>query len=134
MEGRLMIPDLSLQSDISFLVDTGADTTTLFPLDCDKMGIDFSKLPGKVAEDAAGVGGRAKTKTVPATVTFNDPGRKLYVYTIEISVIKPHADIQHIPSLLGRDVLNQWIMRYSYQTRRLTFQVSTADFIYPVHP
>ena len=98
------------------------------------MGIDFSRLPAEIEEDAAGIGGRARSKTLPAYVVFNDPGRKVYVYNIELSVLEPNKDIEHIPSLLGRDVLNRWVMRYSYATRRLTFSVMTADFMYPVNP
>ena len=98
------------------------------------MGIDFYQLPGTVEERTAGIGGRARSKTLPAVVTFNDPGSRLYVYHIHLSVMQPNEDIEHIPSLLGRDVLNQWTMRYSYPTRRLTVSVVSADFIFPVNP
>ena len=98
------------------------------------MGIDFSRLPGTPEEGPAGVGGRALSKILPAVVTFNDPGSRIYVYHIQLSVIQPSEDIGHIPSLLGRDVLNQWTIRYSYPTRRLTATVVSADFTFPVNP
>ena len=98
------------------------------------MGIDFDRLPGPAEEGPAGIGGRALSKTLPAVIAFNDPGSKVYVYHIGLSVIQPNKDIEHIPSLLGRDVLNQWTMRYSYPTRRLTASVVSANFIFPVTP
>lgn len=134
VEGHLLLPGLRQRSEISFLVDTGAARTTLSPLDSVKMGIEFSKLPGEVHEDISGVGGRARSKTLRALVAFNDPGRTVYVYDISLSILQPHESIERIPSLLGRDILNRWIMRYAYVTRRLTFSVASADFEYPVNP
>ena len=98
------------------------------------MGINFKKVPVPVETNAAGIGGLARSKTLPAFVIFNDAGRKVYVYSIALSIIEPKKEIEHIPSLLGRDVLNHLLMRYSYPSRRLTFSVFSADFVYPVSP
>ena len=44
LEGRFYIPRLGVQGNISFLVDTGADSTTLLPADANKLNIDHSEL------------------------------------------------------------------------------------------
>ena len=132
--GRLVLLGISLRAEIPFLVDTGDDRTTLFPFDSYRMGIDFSKLPGDTREGATGVGGRARSKTLPALVAFDDPGRNVYVYDIDLTIMEPNEEIEGIPSLLGRDVLNRWIMRYAYPTRRLTFSVASADYVYTETP
>ena len=56
LEGRLLIPRLRVWSDISFLVDTGADKTTLLPADSLKMGLDYNTLT-KSSDPAIGIGG-----------------------------------------------------------------------------
>ena len=44
IEGRLIIPRLNIKSDMSFLVDTGADRSLLMPGDGRRLAIDYSKL------------------------------------------------------------------------------------------
>ena len=44
MQGRLFFPRLQLDAYIDFLVDTGADVTTLHPPDSITMGIQFGDL------------------------------------------------------------------------------------------
>ena len=56
LEGRLVIPRLSLESDISFLVDTGADRTVLLTADGQRMGIDYSDLTEDIGP-SVGLGG-----------------------------------------------------------------------------
>ena len=129
-----MLPGLGLMAEIGFLLDTGADRTTLFPSDSDSLGIDFSKLPGEIEQYTAGVGGRSRSKTLPAYLAFTDPDRNVYAYSIYLSILEPHESIDEIPSLLGRDVLNHWDIRYAYPFRRLTFSVVSADYVYPVNP
>ena len=125
MEGRLIFPRLGLRSDLSFLVDTGADQTMIHPLDGTRMGIDYPALTD-VAE-SIGVGGISRNFIEPAVAVFAEPRRNLYVYNIQVAVCPPSPDIMDLPSLLGRDILDNWRMTYSPQQRRLVFKVLVAD-------
>ncbi len=55
IEGHLILPRLRISSDISFCVDTGADSTVLLPADGIRIGIDYDKLGPEV--ESVGVGG-----------------------------------------------------------------------------
>ena len=124
--GRLFIPRLKLHSDISFLVDTGADRTVLLVDDASKMQIDYSRLKfGK--QISVGIGGSTRHYIEPAIVTFEEAGRRLHVYQIELAIAQYNGKLRRVPSLLGRDVLDRWRMSYNPSRDRLTFQVISAD-------
>ena len=131
LEGRLLIPRLRVWSDISFLVDTGADKTTLLPADSLKMGLDYNTLT-KSSDPAIGIGGISHNYTERSIVLFNEPGKALHAYEIELEIVESNDELMGIPSLLGRDVLNRWQMNYSPTTDELTFQVLSSDRTIPL--
>lgn len=131
IEGRLILPRLSLSADISFCVDTGADKTTLMPTDGARMRLDYQTL----IEDkhlSVGLGGISFNYVERAIALFTEPGKALHAYGIELIIPDPDPDLKDLPSLLGRDILNQWRMRYSPTSKRLTFDVIKADFTIPL--
>lgn len=125
LEGRLFLPRLKVQGDISFLVDTGADSTVLMPLDATKLGLDYSKLTGSV--QTIGVGGLAQMFREPGAVMFLEGTRKLHLYMVDVDIASPTPDIADVPSLLGRNILDHWRMHYNPSTGSLTFKVNSAD-------
>ena len=131
IEGRLIIPRLSIRADISFCVDTGADRTILLPTDGTTMNLDYDDL----VEDprpSIGLGGVSFNYVEPAIVVFNEPGKVLHAYNIVLMITEADPELMDLPSLLGRDILNQWRMRYFPTSNRLTFDVVTADVSIPV--
>ena len=72
LEGRLLIPRLGIDANISFLVDTGADTSLLSPSDAFEMGVDYSLLTGET--ESLGTAGIAHNFTEPASIAFTEPG------------------------------------------------------------
>ena len=131
IQGRLFIPRLEIWSDVSFLVDTGADKTSLLPADGSRMGLSYDQLM-KSPIPSVGIGGISRSYTEESIVLFNEPGKALYTYEIAIEIVGPDDHIMDIPSLLGRDILNRWRMDYSPTTDELTFQVITADHTIPL--
>lgn len=126
MDGRLFVlGQQELVSDISFLVDTGADSSMLMPADAVRMGTDYSKLTRKV--ESVGIGGVAQTFVEEAALVFSEPGRFLYVYFIDLRITAPSSEIMDLPSLLGRNVLDRWRMTYDPQENRLAFRVRSWD-------
>ena len=131
IEGRLFIPRLNIQSNISFCVDTGADKTVLLPTDAIKMELDYDALQ-EDSQPSVGIGGFSYNFVEPAIITFNEPRKAIQAYQIDLLIIEPEVALMELPSLLGRDILNQWRMRYSPTSNRLTFDVITADFTFPL--
>ncbi len=124
--GRVALPGVTAVTEIQFLVDTGSTSTMLLPRDSMRMGIDFDALPGHT-QGSVGIGGNAEFKRLPALILFREPELSVYVYEIALAVARPHPSIRDLPSLLGRDILNRWEMRYSAPTGSLTFEALDAD-------
>ncbi len=121
-----MVPGQKLAGNISFLVDTGADVTTIMPDDSKKLGIDLSLMSG--AETATGIGGSVDTTTDPSLLTFFEQNTdKLRLYSMPLDFISPNSHTAGMPSLLGRDVLDRWRMNYDPARGKLTFTVRSAD-------
>lgn len=132
IEGRLIVPRLNLRSDVSFIVDTGADNSLLMPLDGMRMGIDYAGLSGDA--ESVGIGGISRNFVEPAIIVFSEPRHNLFVYMIQLQICSPFPDILNIPSLLGRDILDRWRMTYNPSKRYLAFKVLSADYTVPIAP
>ena len=124
----LELPRLGVIADITFLVDTGADSTYLHPRDGIDAGIPFGLLQGR--STSRGIGGSASYFPEPAALMFNDAATGQYHgYRLDINVAKPGDVSDRIPSLLGRDVIRRWQMDYDPTNGRLAFTVRDADFV-----
>ena len=121
--GHLWITRLGIGRTIPFLVDTGADRTTLMPNDAVLLGLDFSLL--KETQDTYGVGGSAECYVERAIVIFDDQDKGWIAYQILVGIIKPESNYNaaSLPSLLGRDILNYWRMNYDPIGRSLIFDI-----------
>jgi hypothetical protein len=124
LSGRLVIPRLGIDREVSFLIDTGSDSSLLGPGDCDRLGVDYRLL--RNVQTHLGIGGIGRTFTETASIFFQD-AQASYRYNIDLGIPAPSPDIAGIPSLLGRDTLNRWRMRYDASQKRLSFDVLSAD-------
>ena len=109
IEARVFLPRLKVRGNLSFILDTGADQSLLMPLDGQRFGIEWDKLDksGK----STGIGGHLEHFIEPAVVVFAS-AETLYIYLIEIGISPPSHEIMKIPSLLGRDIIDQWRITY----------------------
>jgi hypothetical protein len=130
IEGRLILSNLNIFGDISFLVDTGSDETRLHPSDGIRLNIDYGQLSGDV--ESVGTSGVSHDFTEPALVVFSEPKRFLYVYNITLRIAPYDVEIVDLPSLLGRNILDRWRMIYDPQKKRLVFKVISADVTVPL--
>lgn len=118
--GRIFIPIIPIRlktvngvAKFNFLVDTGADLTTLPHFMASRLGIDLSKKKQSVAE---GLGGfRVKTWLVKVDLIF--PDDKL---TVRASI----TDENSTPFLLGRvdllDVIYSW--NFDAELKKIMFE------------
>jgi len=105
LEARVSIPRLSLKGLVSFLVDTGADGTVCMPADSRRLGVNFGALKNPVVSE--GIGGPAKGFNEQAILSFSDH-RYIYSYLLLIEISAPTTHNHRFPSLLGRDIIDQW--------------------------
>ena len=129
IDAEVTLPDLGAAGNIPFLLDTGADTTFLMADDADQMGIDFGNLTLS-PRLGSGVGGYIRIYHADASITFADR-ENLYVYRAELAIAEPGEHNRGLPSLLGRDILNRWRLRYDAPANALEAQVDSADLIVP---
>ncbi len=130
IEGRLILSNLNIRGDISFLIDTGADVSRLHPMDGIRLKVDYGQLSGDV--ETVGINGTSHDFTEPAVVVFSEPKRFLYAYNITLRIAPIGPEIMDLPSILGRDILDKWRMTYNPQKRRLAFKVILADITVPL--
>jgi len=128
-EGRLYLPRLNISGDVSFLLDTGADSSMLMPGDTKRLGITFSDLQGDT--ECVGVGGTVHYFVERALLVFSDPGKALYVYELpNLGIMPDDPQLDNVHSLLGRDVIDRWRITYDPQKVRLHAKIRLADITY----
>ena len=126
IRGRLIIPRLQVDSPVDFMVDTGADVTCLHPGDLRPLGIETRFLPEGSAIEASGIGGSGRYFEEITVLQFEDEHQMRY-YAVNLYIAEPNEDMNSLPSVLGRDVINRWRMMYDPEIGRLEFAVRSAD-------
>ena len=124
LSSRLLIPRLQLNQRIEFLLDTGADSTCLHPRDARNATIPFDQLGN--TRLSRGVGGQSTYFREPAVLTFQD-GELVRIYQVGLLIASPNDSNDALPSLLGRNVINNWLMEYDPSEDRLECTVRRAD-------
>ena len=99
------LPRLGYTHRVRLLVDTGADVTSLHPMDCE--GLAYEMLG--VTSETTGIGGTVEYYREPALLTFRDIEESSFqVYRLFIDIARPTEHNENIPSLLGQDILRNW--------------------------
>ena len=114
VQGRVIINRLGIDDYVDFLVDTGAYSTVLHPMDGSRMGCRYEMLTGE-PESVYGIGGSQDCYPEAATVVFADDDGE-YQFELIIDVVPPGPDsgavVNQLPSLLGRDFINFRLLHY----------------------
>ena len=124
VKGRLVAPRLGIDESVLFLLDTGADVTCLHPADAMNVGLAFEHLRNRVSY--RGVGGTSPYFVEPAILSFTDK-RQARLYAVQLLIAEPNESNEVLPSLLGRDVINNWRIDYDPMRSRLECRVRHAD-------
>lgn len=127
IEARIVLPQQKAFGNVSFVLDTGADRSLLMPLDAQRCNIDWDQL--ERTESSSGIGGQLEHYVESAIVAFTS-GEELYLYSIELGISPPSVEIMKLPSLLGRDIIDQWRITYDKPSMTLTADVVAADATY----
>ena len=129
MQGRLIIPGLSIATDIDLLVDTGADCSCLHPTDGMRVRVPYGNLSNPLS--IGGIGGNHNFFREPAALIFAD-GKRMRVHAIWLAIATPTPQNMRHPSLLGQDVLKNWRMTHEPHIARLEFIVKNADLTFNI--
>ena len=129
VQARVVIPDFEVEGDVTFLLDTGADVSLIMPKDARRLGIPFESLE-PTGNLVRGVGGASRLYRADASLAFSDH-ENAYIYRIDLAITEPSEHTEALPSLLGRDILNRWLMRYEAPHNVLEAEVDSADLVIP---
>jgi hypothetical protein len=125
LDAYLVLPQLGVSGQVSFLVDTGAAITCLHPNDLLALGADLEAVRGLPTLPVSGVGGSPNVYRTPGYLAFGDDD-SVYVYEIPVSILDPQ-DAPPLASMLGRGILRHWRMTYDQTNDVLEFAVNYAD-------
>ena len=73
-------------------------------------GIRYSDL--KTLDHTEGIGGSQRVYVELATLTFLDNGG-LCMYSIDLQICEDSEETRQFPSVLGRDIIDNWRITYS---------------------
>lgn len=108
------LPRLNVQAArVIFLLDTGADSTVLMPLDYSRMGIELSRdFPTGPNAAASGIGGAVAVFQEAAEVGLVRSGETgVDVFSGRIGLMGAEHHLA-APSLLGRDIFDAYRITY----------------------
>ena len=123
VEGLLRVTRLDVVGRVYFLVDTGATATSLSPNDGDNLLVPASELVSPVRH--RGIAGTRTYYREPAAILFPD-GAEWRRFDVDLYIAPPDVGADYLPSLLGRDVLNEVRMEYDFPAGRLEFEATAA--------
>ena len=103
----IRLPRLGVMSNISFILDTGADITMISHRDALEMGVKPKML--KKPSLVTGVGGELRLFAEQAQAAFESGNGKIYVYNQKLHISDKTGPSQ---SLLGRDIIDRWKILY----------------------
>ena len=124
--GRLVIPRLGVNRRIKFLMDTGSRATCIHSSDARLAGIPISQLANPV--NSLGIAGVTSYYREPVSLTFED-GQREITYNVEVNISESSPVSMALPSLLGRDIINNWRIVYAPLDGRLEATPLRADSI-----
>lgn len=108
VNARVELPALQVSTELRFLIDTGAEVTALLHDALAQLPVNPQRLRSLPrTAPMAGIGGDVPCYTTRAVVSLQDDSRS-QPRSFDISInLAPSVKTATLPSLLGRDILNQ---------------------------
>ena len=127
VEGLLVIRRLNIQEPISFLVDTGADLTSLMPADGHRIGLNYASLRLNQRRTIYGDSGSIRVWWENAFVLLTEADATERTYRIRLQIFPDVPRLQDLDSLLGQEIISRWRMVHDPSKGHLGFTVRSAD-------
>ncbi len=135
LEAYVELPRMGVWGKVKFLVDTGADRTTLYPGQDNSVHINYSTLRPETLRTSAGIGGSDRYYGESARLVFPEGEERALSCFLNIDIWQPDPSRfdQILPSLLGRDFLNLCDVRLNHAANIVALDPLSVDngFILP---
>jgi len=114
-----LLPRLNIQGIINFLIDTGADNTTLSLIDVERLNIRYTHLLRKSLTNVSGIAGVQRFYSENGVLLFRSEEDSLNYFETNIHLPKRGNRTQcqlqrELPSIMGRDIINQCKMTVDF--------------------
>lgn len=123
------LPRLGSWGWVTFLIDTGADRTTLYPGQDNSVHVDYSILRTETLRTSTGIGGNDRYYSEPAMLFFPGGEERALSCLLNIDIWQPDSSRfdQILPSLLGRDFLNLCDVRLNHARNLVSIDPLNVD-------
>jgi predicted aspartyl protease len=121
VQAYFFLPRQDTHGLISFMIDTGADTTTLSLIDVERLNLSYRRLRRASLTDVQGIAGEQSFYQEEALIMFREENSTTYLFPIDVHIPKKgllsrDRELQRrLPSILGRDVIDQCGLTINYQ-------------------
>jgi len=120
VQAALMLPRLQLHGLINFMIDTGADNTTLSLIDVERINIGYRRLRRASLVGVEGIAGEQSFYQEAAMIMFREEDATTYLFPVNVHIPKKGKSRaieqqRRLPSVLGRDILNYCNFTVNYQ-------------------
>ena len=102
---------------LDFLIDTGADMTTIMPADALRLWPDYlthNWVTDPLATPIGGIGGQVLVTPLATQIAFDEDFGGTTSANRNLSVVQWDPSMLMFPSLLGRDIMSAFHLRIDY--------------------
>lgn len=122
VQAVVFLPRLNINGLASFMIDTGADSTTLSLIDSERLNINYRRLKPTSKVPVVGFGGEQHCYVESGIILMrdDDDGTTCY-FTLDLHIpvkganSKQREQQRKIMSVVGRDLISQCDFRVHYQ-------------------
>lgn len=121
VQAYFFLPRQNAQGLVSFMIDSGADNTTLSLIDVERLNVSYRRLSRASLVGVQGIAGEQPFYREEAFIMFREEDSTTYLFPIDVHIPKKGTsrhdkELQRrLPSILGRDVVNQCNLAINYQ-------------------
>jgi len=121
VQAFLFLPRINSQGSVIFMLDTGADSTTVSLIDVERLNVSYRRLKPSSLIDVSGFGGDQKCFKEDAILIFNDDGGTTCYFPISLCIpkkgrtTKMREQQRRLASVIGRDVIGQCQFNVEYR-------------------
>lgn len=128
LHSLVLLPRFRQYLEVDFLVDTGAESTTLGLRDIENAGLDDDDFRQRPIRTLRGVGGERNFYLEPASMVFYGDGQRFtWARRVRIPQQSNAVSAADLPSILGRDLLNLVDLRLNWPGGLITLPPANVD-------
>jgi hypothetical protein len=91
------------------------------------MNVDYTKLDPACVDHSLGAGGPSLDYLIPAALILQEDNGTSHAYSIILRIPEFKSELLIVPSLMGRDVIKNWNVRFDFATGSIHAEVRSSD-------